>query len=128
MIRNFLENLPAACGVPKELAKIEADHMVALFDFERANPGSLLSRNSFKSVDDRIHYGLKWLRFADPDKVQYAVDLLIYAAKSIDANGKGVVVDGLAEDRDMLLTDEPDYPEISALMSVDQAGTLSNWA
>lgn len=127
IVRNFVVGLPKACGVPEGLAEIFAEHNGKLFDWEIANANGRLNRENFKSYEDRVIHGFAWLAFANPDHAQYALDLMVFAAKSIDFNGKGISVEGLAEDRDMLEQDEAEHPEVAALLTVEQASILTAW-
>lgn len=127
-LRDFFVGLPAACGVEPEAAKMLGKQLGELFDFEVDHPESIFSAKSGQHIEDRMYPAVAhWMMFADDDKFDYAHDLLIYAARCHAINAKGASFKGIEDDRFSLETDEPNFPEISALLTVSEASTLSNW-
>lgn len=134
IIRDFVTKLPAACGVPAGLAEIYGELNGRLFDYEKDNPDGALHRKHFESVYSRIILGFDpWQRLVDDlpgesSPTGYAVDLLIFAARTIDA--KGGDWRGKETEKASLLKkeSEPANAKVAALLSVEQASTLGNWA
>ena len=127
IIRNFVTKIPLACGVDPIIAKEFGKLNKRLFDLEKRNPNGPLNRKRFVSVADRLAVGIDpWKRFADPRKLAYAVALLEFAAKTIDANGGEWK--GKKEAKSDLALRQADNPEVAALMTVEQAATMGNWA
>ena len=127
-IRSFFVGLPLACGVEPKLAKIYGEHLGALFDYEVTNPDGHFNRGNFSSVAKRMGYAFHgWTDFADPKRVSYAIRLSIFAAKCYAQNAKGLHADDITVSREILLIDEEENAEVSALLTVEQASTLSSW-
>ena len=129
IIRDFVTKLPAACGVPAGLAEIYGELNGKLFDFELANPDGPLSRKHFDSIWERIDLGFNpWIQLAKRAPVVHAQSLLEFAARTIDA--KGGDWRGKEEEMARLLKNEAETVNapIAALLSVEQASTLGNWA
>ncbi len=129
-IRDFFTGLPAACGVPKEVAELYAHHLGGVFDLEKKDPGSVFARKPGQTVAERMAPAFDgWIRYAsNMDAVEYARDLAVYVAKVdlYNRKGEGNLAE-LEEDAAYLAADEPMYPEISALLTVADAGIQSNW-
>ncbi len=128
IIRDFVTKLPAACGVPEGLAEIYGELNGKLFDFELANPDGPLNRKHFESVFDRIFLGVcPWKDLASCG-VSHAVNLLEFVARTIDA--KGGEWRGKEAASKALVNGElsPENAPVVALMTVEQASTLGNWA
>ena len=128
-IRDFYTRLPEACGVPEDLAAIYADHLGQLFDHEAKNPESVLARKLGQSVAGRLKPAFAgWDEFAQVPEVEYGKRLAIYAAAMYGWNSKDDGdPDELETEREYLASYEPEFPKIAALMTVDEASTLSNW-
>lgn len=125
-IRDFVIALPKACGVPDGLAEIYGELNAKLFDWEIANPDGALNRKNFESVVDRVNLGIcAWESLVPFYKTVYARDLLVFAARTVDAGGGDWR--GKQEEKESLLKLESQRPEISALMTVDQASVQGNW-
>lgn len=128
LARNFAVGLPKACGVPEGLDELYADHQGRLFDFDLQHGDGATHRRNFKGYEDRLLPGFSWKAYAaNQGAVDYALDLAVYAAKCIDVNTKGAEIKGLADDRVMLEADELDHPEVAALLTVEQASTMTAW-
>lgn len=132
IIRDFVTKLPAACGVPAGLAEIYGELNGKLFDFELANPDGPLNRKNFESLFDRLDLGFSpWTNFVEEknwNTVRHARDLLTFAVRNIDASGgdflhKASLRKRLEED-----AGKPENAPVAALMTVEQASTLGNWA
>lgn len=147
IIRDFVTKLPAACGVPNEpvtftwvdkdgveraetkgLADIFGEMNAQMFAYELANPDGPLHRKHFESVFDRVYLGVgPWKDLASGGS-GHALDLLVYVARNIDA--KGTPWRGKSESEIQLKNSEmrPENSAVAALLSVEQASTLGNWA
>jgi len=128
-MRNFFVKLPSVCGLPDDLADIEGDRNGRIFDWELTHPHGLFARGNFESYEQRIAFAWSgWESLAqNQDALQYAKDLAVYACKCYSANAKGETIEGLDEDRAMLESDAIDFPEVTALLSVEQASVLTSW-
>ena len=127
-IRSFFVGLPLACGVEPKLAKIYGEHHGALFDYEVTNPKGEFASEKFEDSTKRLRYAFHgWTDFADPAKLHYGLMLAVYATNSHSHNAKGIKVDGLEHSRSVLSSQEADYPEVSALLTVEQASVLTYW-
>jgi len=129
IIRDFVTKLPAACGVPAGLAEIYGELNGKLFDFELANPDGPLHRRNFDSIWERIELGFRpWDVFAKRSLVTHAQSLLEFAARTIDADGGDWR--GKEEEKARLLRNEAETVNapIAAMLTVEQASVLGNWA
>lgn len=127
-LRSFFVGLPLACGVEPKLAKVYGDHLGNLFDYEVTNPDGQFSRGRHDSTAKRLSYAFHgWSDFADPHKLHYGLMLAVFAAKAHDRNAKGIAVDGFDESKAVLSAQESNYPEISALLTVQEASVLTTW-
>lgn len=130
-LRAFFVGLPAACGVHPEIAHFFEKMNGGLFDHEKANPGSVLARKAGQSTVERLAIGFDgWRRVAaKPEAVEYALELAVYAADKIAFEAKGIVPEqDLELSKRLLLVDEPRYPEIAALLTVEEASALGQWS
>lgn len=129
-IRDFFTGLPAACGVPKEVAELYAHHLGGVFDLEKKDPGSVFARKPGQTVAERMAPAFDgWTRYAyDLPAVEYARDLAVYVAKRdlYNRKGEGDLAE-LKKEEDHLKANEPMFPRISALLTVADAGIQSNW-
>lgn len=130
-LREFFVKLPEVCGVEPEVACMYGEHLGKLFDHEVKNPESVFRYRPGQSPRARLAPAFAgWSGLLHTDnlgKLEYARNLAVLCATSY-AFTKGIAdqweVDELAE---ILYRAEPAYPEIAALMSVDEAATLTNW-
>jgi hypothetical protein len=69
-----------------------------------------------------------WAEFADSESLAYAIDLMVYAADCYGIAKAGLEhPQNLIDARYGLEAREAAHPEISALFTVAEASTLSNW-
>lgn len=129
-IRDFFTGLPAACGVPREIADGYAKKLGEKFDLEKRDPKSMYARQPGQTVEERMAPAFEeWVQFAtDKGAAEYARDLAVYVAKRdlYNRKGEGNLME-LEEDAAYLTADEPMYPEISALLTVAEASILTSW-
>jgi hypothetical protein len=128
-IRALWVGLPAACGVPEGISEIEGDRNGRLFDYEVANRDSVLRRQHGQTSRQRLARGFKgWKDLADPRRVEYAERLTEFLDASIQFNdrdiGDEIELDAEAATLRVL---EASQPEISALLTVDEAAVASKW-
>ncbi len=129
IIRDFVTKLPAACGVPEGLAEIYGELNGKLFDFELANPDGPLNRKHFRSSIDRLEIGFHWYGYFGNEAVtEYALDLLVFLSKTIDADGSDWKGREASKNELQIREAQPGNSDVAALLTVDQASTLGNWA
>lgn len=99
---------------------------------ELADKKSVFAKKDGESVEDRLELinGLSLASGVDPDKVAYWTDLVTLTAHSYalakgDTAGDKATQMALAED---LAVEETLYPDISAVMTVQEAVALSQWS
>lgn len=128
-IRAFCTGLPVACGVPEDIAKIEADANGARFDHEVANKESSYSRRPSQSTRQRMKPAFAaWDHLADPKRLAYGIDLLCYANDCYGYNKLGQKhPKELTDTGARLAALEPSMPEISALYTVAEATAQGQW-
>jgi len=135
-IRNYYVKLPLACGVDEELAAEFERHLGALYDID-ARIGAF-DRKPGQSVENRMR--LAWIGWEDLVVLAYLKSLIygkrlgIFMAASYAYNkkkeGDAFELDTEASELRIL---EPNFPKISALMTVSDASTvglagpLSSW-
>lgn len=130
IVRDLWVGLPAACGVPQGISDIEGDRNGKLYDWERDNPNGVLRRIPGQTSRQRLARAFKgWKDLADASIVEYAERFTAFLDASIQFNGKGIgnkiELDAEAATLKVL---EPNFPTVSALMTVNTAGIQSNWA
>lgn len=138
MFRNFFIAV-VAIFIPEPFASIDGKRNGEWFDAEKANPASPLSRDTFTNSHDRVSFAFsgwdKLVKEEQQPELAYAwalvefADLLfgIHAGKISDPH----FVDAADEMEAALRKLEPDYPRVSALLTVDQVKTASvqgNWS
>lgn len=129
-IRAFCVGLPAACGVPKEIAdEIEGPANGKRFDYEKANSDSAYRRRPGQPTRQRMKPAFAaWADLADPKALAYGIDLLCYANDCYGYNKTGQKhPKELVETGVRLVAVEPTQPAIAALYTVDEATTLTYW-
>lgn len=129
-IRAFCTGLPGACGVPEDIAKIEADANGARFDHEVANKESAYSRRPGQPTRHRMKPAFAaWADLAEPKRLAYGIDLLCYAADCYGYNKTGQKHPKELVDTGIRLAAlEPAQPEIAELYTVSEAKTQGQWA
>lgn len=129
-LRTFFTSVPDVCGVPSALAQIEGVANGGRFDLEVTDPHSVFQRKPGQSTRQRLAPAfVAWEEFADEDELAYAIDLAVYAADCCELNKSGLEhPQSLIDQGDDLLSREANHPGISALFTVSEASTLSNWA
>lgn len=128
--RDFWVRLPAACGVPDEVAEIEGEANGKKFDLELKNPGSVYRRRQGQPTRARLSPGfLAWSHLADSKTMAYGIDLACFMSDCRDVNRAGEKhPKALIAEAARLQKLEPEFPAISALYTVEEASVLSNWA
>lgn len=103
------------------------------FDEEVADKESAGKRMADETVSDRLRTVLAWRNYIPSLEGQqiggYVCDLLVFAAMSVDRNSGMVTGDNDAWEkyRSKLKGEEPKYPQVSAILSVDEASILDYW-
>jgi hypothetical protein len=126
-IRDFFIKVPAICGADN--AETWGMMNQLAFDHEVATPGSVFGRKPDVSVRERLlpAFGFMIAKGVNKDVARYAQDLAILAALSYGVS-KGV--DDFGEVKalsDALSGQEPNFPQVSELLTVSEASTLGNW-
>jgi hypothetical protein len=127
-LREFFSKLPEACGVENAEAYGKMNELA--FDYEVANKDSQFSRKAGVSASARLlpAFGFRVDPDHDQDAADYAFQLATLAEMAYSLT-KGIgdkqEVDMLAEELD---TVEADFPAISALLTVQEASTMGQWA
>lgn len=129
-LRQFFVGLPDACGVPSGLAKIEGEANGGRFDLEKADPNSVFRQKQGQSTRHRMLPAyVAWSEFADSEALGYAIDLMVYAADCYGLNKEGLEHPQHIKDAQARLEfEEATHPQIKALLTVEEASTLSNWS
>jgi len=128
-LREFFVGLPAACGAKN--AEQWGGVNGLQFDFEVANPSSVFDGTG-KTIHERLETAFGWAGrdFAKVDVETYARNLAALVSLAYAVNAKGR--DDLKDEADLLASTlklaEPQFPTVSALLTVDQASTQSIWA
>lgn len=132
VIRDFVVGLPAACGVPAGLSDIYGKLNGELYDWELANPEGALNRRNFDSLFSRLDLGfVAWGDLVEDNHwatIRFARNLLTYAVRTIDANGGDWLRKEAARKELVADAAKPENANVLALMAIDTAGTMSNWA
>ena len=102
------------------------------FDEEVVDKDSVGARIEGETIPDRLRTILAWRSFVPSLEGQvigaYVQNLLVFAALSIDKNsGREYHASSWENLQANLKTDEPKYPQVSAILSVDDASTLDFW-
>jgi len=128
-LRDLIEQGPALCGA-KNAARWSKSFLLQ-FDDELQDPSSVFAARERETVAERLEtlWALKQARGIDELKVEYWGNLITLAALSYGVS-KGI--EAMREQQEVfkriLIDQEPQYPDISALMTVQEASTLGNWA
>lgn len=129
-IRDVLTEAPTWVGLydAPRWAKIAG----IAFDEEIADKESVGKRLPDETIPDRLRTVLAWRNYIPSLEGQqigaYVQNLLVFAALSIDKNSGKVVDKSTWENyRANLIADESKYPQVSAILSVDEASTLDYW-
>lgn len=126
-VRAYFIAGPAVCGVPKDLVEAYEPHLGKLFDIESKNHDSSLARKIGQSVEDRMGLAYDgWVRYVtDPDAFDFFQSLGNFAATSYGFNKYAIGdAEELAETKAELQVVADDFPEITALMTVDEASMM----
>lgn len=126
-IRDYFISIPKVCGVSNSEAWGEMNRLA--FDHEIANPGSVFSRLDTVSVEERLlpAFGFMVCPSVSKDSAEYAIKLATLASMAYGLTkgiGDKLDVSRLTEEVKML---EPWYPQVSNLLTVDEASTLTVW-
>lgn len=102
------------------------------FSDELADKKSVFAKKDGESIEERLELikGILMASGVDPDKAAYWIDLVTLASHSYalvkgDPAGDIAMQMALAKD---LTVQESLYPDISAIMTVQKASTLSQWS
>lgn len=128
-LRDFFVGLPAACGA-KNADKWGAVNGLQ-FDFEVANPSSVFDGTG-QTINERLETAFGWAGrdLSKFDVETYAKNLaaLLALASAVNAKGRDDLLDEANLLASTLRLAEPQFPTVSALMTVDQAVVQGNWA
>jgi hypothetical protein len=104
----------------------------AAFDKEVLDAESVGARIEGESIPDRLRTVLAWRSFIPSLEGQqigaYVQNLLVFAALSIDKN-QGFAYDEASRENywKNLKAEEAKYPQVSKVLTVDEASTLDFW-
>jgi hypothetical protein len=129
-IRQLLVEAPQMCGLYDaqrwgRIAEIA-------FDLEVADKESVGARLPDETIPDRLRTVLAWRNYIPSLEGQqigaYVQNLLVFAALSIDKNtGKPYDESSRENYWKNLKADEARYPQVAAILTVDEASTLDFW-
>jgi hypothetical protein len=127
IVRDFVTKLPQACGA-KSPAWGKMNQLA--FDHEVAHPVSEFSHAEGQSVEERLAPGFGFTvdPLVDQMAANYGRRLLELAAVAYAASKGEVPSELVSSLRSKLASREADFPNVSALMTVEQASTLGSWA
>lgn len=129
-IRQLLVEAPGWCGLydaPRWSKIVEI-----AFDLEVADKESVGKRLPDETIPDRLRTVLAWRNYIPSLEGQqigaYVQNLLVFAALSIDKNqGRPYDTSTLENYKKNLKAEESKYPQVSSILSVDEASTLDFW-
>lgn len=130
-IRQVLVEAPGWCGLYD--AKRWSDIAAWAFDKEVADKESSGKRMANETIPDRLRTVLAWRNYIPSVEGQqigtYVQDLIVFAAMSVDRNSGMVTGDNAVwENRySELKANEAKYPQVSTILTVDEASTLDFW-
>lgn len=129
-IRQLLTEAPGWCGL-YDAARWGKIAGIA-FDEEVADKDSVGARLPDETIPDRLRTVLAWRSYVPSLEGQqigaYVQNLLVFAALSIDKN-QGRPYDESSRDNywKNLKAEEAKYPQVSSILSVDEASILDYW-
>jgi hypothetical protein len=129
-IREFIYQGPGRCGVTGINAQRWGKKYVTIFNDEIADPNSVFALQDGETIEDRFDVlnGLYMACGARREKVAFYIGTLMLAAMSC-AVAKGYTEYTGPKERlyAVLKAQEPDNAKMSAVMSVDEASTMTFW-
>jgi hypothetical protein len=129
-IREFIYQGPGHCGVTGINAQRWGEKYADLFDKEKANPNSVFALQDGESIEDRFDVlnGLYMARGANRSKVGYYIGTLMVAAMSCAiAKGYTEYLGPKERLQASLKPQEADNEKMAAVLSVEEAGTMTVW-
>ncbi len=129
-LKEYFSKGPEVCGVSAPIAGSYYRHLGELFDIEKADMESQMARKNFLSVADRMSLAYDgWHRFVTkPDAFAFFQVLGNFAAASYGFNKYGIGdKEELQKIKDDLETQAEYFPEVTAMMTVEEASVLTSW-